>query len=188
MYIRRTRLNPHKQGALLKLFVAGAIARAAAELIGVPRNTAAGFYLRLRKLIAGKWLSYRLSGEVEADESYFGGVRKGRRGRGAPGKVVVFGLLKRGGRSTPRLSPPRTRTASCRLSGSTCSRTASCTPMPFGLIMRWPSMIFTICGSTIPAALPTTTSISTALRASGTRRSGTCASSTGSTPRIFTGF
>ena len=31
-----------------------------------------------------------------ADESYFGGVRKGKRGRGAAGKVAVFGLLNRG--------------------------------------------------------------------------------------------
>ena len=39
-----------------------------------------------------------LAGEVEVDESCFGGVRKGKRGRGAAGKVPVFGLLKRGGR------------------------------------------------------------------------------------------
>ena len=32
-------------------------------------------------------------GEVEVDESYFGGQRKGKRGRGAAGKVAVFGLL-----------------------------------------------------------------------------------------------
>ena len=105
MYIRRTRLSPHKQGALLKLFVAGATARAAAEIIGVHRNTAAAFYLRLRKLIAGKLPSYRLAGEVEADESYFGGTRKGRRGRGAAGKVVVFGLLKRGGKVYTAIVP-----------------------------------------------------------------------------------
>lgn len=37
-------------------------------------------------------------GEVEVDESYFGGHRKGKRGRGAVGKVIVFGLLKRGGK------------------------------------------------------------------------------------------
>src|SRR5262249_39352679 len=36
--------------------------------------------------------------EVEADEAYFGGVRKGKRGRGAAGKTVVFGLLKRAGK------------------------------------------------------------------------------------------
>ncbi len=37
-------------------------------------------------------------GEVEADESYFGGQRKGKRGRGAAGKVAVFRLLKRNGK------------------------------------------------------------------------------------------
>ena len=35
-------------------------------------------------------------GEIEVDESYFGGRRKGKRGRGAAGKIPVFGLLKRG--------------------------------------------------------------------------------------------
>lgn len=39
-----------------------------------------------------------MNGEIELDESYFGGVRKGKRGRGAAGKVPVFGLLKRGGK------------------------------------------------------------------------------------------
>ena len=37
-------------------------------------------------------------GSIELDESYFGGVRKGKRGRGASGKVAVFGILKRGGK------------------------------------------------------------------------------------------
>ena len=37
-------------------------------------------------------------GEIEADESYLGGSRKGKRGRGAAGKVTVFGLLKRNGK------------------------------------------------------------------------------------------
>lgn len=38
------------------------------------------------------------TGEVEADESYFGGVRKGTRGRGAEGKTAVFGMVERGGK------------------------------------------------------------------------------------------
>ncbi len=54
MYIRRTRLSPHKQGARLRLFVAGATARAAAAIIGGHRNTVAGVYRRLRQLSAGK--------------------------------------------------------------------------------------------------------------------------------------
>lgn len=39
-----------------------------------------------------------LSGEIELDESYFGGRRKGNRGRGAAGKVPVFGILERQGK------------------------------------------------------------------------------------------
>lgn len=37
-------------------------------------------------------------GEIELDESYFSGIRKGKRGRGAGGKTAVFGLLKRSGK------------------------------------------------------------------------------------------
>lgn len=37
-------------------------------------------------------------GEIELDESYFGSIRKGKRGRSAAGKVAVFGLLKRNGK------------------------------------------------------------------------------------------
>ena len=39
------------------------------------------------------------------DESYFGGRRKGKRGRGAGGKIPVFGLLKRGGRVYTKIIP-----------------------------------------------------------------------------------
>lgn len=38
-----------------------------------------------------------LGGEIELDESYFGGRRKGKRGRGAAFKVPVFGILERNG-------------------------------------------------------------------------------------------
>lgn len=105
MYQRKSRLSPRKQGDLIKLFVAGATARASAEIVGVNKHTAATFFMRLRQLIASKLPSYELSGEVEADESYFGGVRKGKRGRGAAGKVAVFGLLKRGGKVYTAIIP-----------------------------------------------------------------------------------
>ncbi len=39
-----------------------------------------------------------LSGEVEVDETYFGGARKGKRGRGAAGKTPVVGLIQRRGK------------------------------------------------------------------------------------------
>ena len=60
--------------------------------------TTATRFLHLRQLTAYKITSSRLSEEVEADESYFGVIDKGKRGRGAGSKVAVFGLLKRGGK------------------------------------------------------------------------------------------
>ena len=40
----------------------------------------------------------KFNGEIEIDESYFGGKRKGKRGRGAYNKAIVFGILERNGR------------------------------------------------------------------------------------------
>ena len=40
----------------------------------------------------------KLNGELELDESYFGGKRKGNRGRGANNKAIVFGILERKGK------------------------------------------------------------------------------------------
>jgi len=97
---RRSRLSSTVQRALLEHFVAGTPARSAAELVGVNRHTATLYYQKLREEIASR-LGHEapeLSGEVEVDESYFGGARKGKRGRGAAGKVPVFGLLKRAGK------------------------------------------------------------------------------------------
>lgn len=57
-------------------------------------------YQRLREAIyhVTELEGGKLKGEIELDESYFGGRRKGRRGRGAAGKSIVFGLLERNGR------------------------------------------------------------------------------------------
>jgi len=47
----------------------------------------------------------KLSGELEIDETYFGGKRKGKRGRGAFNKVVVLGILERNGRVYTKVVP-----------------------------------------------------------------------------------
>ena len=101
MAVRKSRLSKGIQGRLIEHFVAGTTARCAADLVGVHRNTAAYYFLRLREIIAlhcEREAEEVFGGEIEVDESYFGGTRKGKRGRGAAGKVPVFGLLKRGGR------------------------------------------------------------------------------------------
>ncbi len=98
---RKSRLRASIQRELIGYFVAGASARSAAELCGVNRNTAILYFHKLRELIAERLVADApdlMAGEIEVDESYFGGVRKGKRGRGAAGKIPVFGLLKRGGR------------------------------------------------------------------------------------------
>ena len=59
-----------------------------------------GHHIRelMDKLGMGKEPQEPMSGHVEVDESYVGGKSKGgKRGRGAPGKTIVFGVLERGG-------------------------------------------------------------------------------------------
>jgi len=99
MDLRRCRLTEKQQDRLAEFFVAGVTARTAADLLEINRKTAAYFFHRLRQIVAAQLeKSFPLAGRIEVDESYFGGHRKGKRGRGAAGKVPVFGLLKRGGR------------------------------------------------------------------------------------------
>ena len=106
--MRKSRLSLVKQARLIEHFVAGTTARCAADLIGVNRNTAAYYFQRLREIIVDELEqeSYEtFDGEIEVDESYFGGARKGNRGRGATGKVPVFGLLKRNGKVYTKIIP-----------------------------------------------------------------------------------
>ena len=96
---RRSRLPRHTQLRLIEHFVAGTTARTAADLVGVNKDTAMLYYHKLRETITVHIADESpFGGEVEIDESYFGGHRKGKRGRGAAGKTVVFGILKRGGK------------------------------------------------------------------------------------------
>jgi transposase len=99
MYVKHCKLSAKEQVRLIEYFVAGTPARTAADLAGVHRNSGIRFFHKLRTKIALKQQnrSEQFCGKIELDESYFGGVRKGKRGRGAAGKVAVFGILKRGG-------------------------------------------------------------------------------------------
>ena len=97
--MKKSRLSQYKQSKLIELFVAGITARTAASLVGVNSKTSIYYFRRLREVIyLHSDTVEQLDGEVEVDESYFGGARKGNRGRGSAGKVPVFGLLKRNGK------------------------------------------------------------------------------------------
>jgi len=106
MQMRRSRLSKSQQDRFIEHFVTGTPARCAANLVGVNFKTAVYDYHRLRDIsCVATGEDTPFTGEVELDESYFGGIRKGKRGRGAAGKVPVFGVLKRGGKVYTQVIP-----------------------------------------------------------------------------------
>ena len=133
--MRKSRLSQHKQNKLIELFVAGVTARTASELANVNKNTAAYYFHRLRLLIYQTSPHLEMfEGKIEANESYFGGTRKGKRGRGAVGKVAVFGLLKRNGK-VYTVSLMRNQRHYCQLSERKLSLIALCTRILFVVMM-----------------------------------------------------
>ncbi len=59
----------------------------------------------IRKSIIMHGTDDLLKGKIEMDEAYFGGKRKGNRGRGAGGKVPVFGIMERNGQVSINIVP-----------------------------------------------------------------------------------
>ena len=71
-----------------------------AQLTEISRVSISNIYQKIRiRIVKLCQDESPVSGEVEIDESYFGAKRvRGKRGRGAKGKIPVFGLLKRSGK------------------------------------------------------------------------------------------
>lgn len=92
---------------LLREFCRDTLATETAERTGISRPTVNDVYRLLRERIAGlaqEEACEVFADETEIDESYFGPRRiRGRRGRGASGKIPVFGILKRDGRVYTRM-------------------------------------------------------------------------------------
>ena len=78
MRLKHSKLSHFQTNRLLEHFVAGTPARSDCLLVEVHRNTATAFYHQLRLLIFDKLMeeAAELAGEIEVDESYFGGVSK----------------------------------------------------------------------------------------------------------------
>lgn len=66
--------------------------------IGVTQKTAWFLLHRIRYAVRTKPFKTPLNGIIEADETYIGGKRHGKTGRGAAGKTAVFGVTERKGR------------------------------------------------------------------------------------------
>ena len=96
--IKNSKLTNRVLGRLIDFFALEVPAKKAAMALGINRHSAERVYHLIRLRLAAECEKQSpFEGEVEVDESYFGGHRKGNRGRGAAGKVPVFGLLKRQG-------------------------------------------------------------------------------------------
>jgi transposase len=68
------------------------------RITGVTYKTAWRMFKQIRTLFGEDTIPF--NGEVEVDESYFGGARRGKRGRGAEGKTAVIGIVQRHGKVT----------------------------------------------------------------------------------------
>lgn len=83
---------------LARHFALDLCATDAAQLTGLSHRTTITSFGKIRQRIAAECerQSPFKDGDVEVDEAYFGPHRvRGKRGRGASGKTIVFGLLKR---------------------------------------------------------------------------------------------
>lgn len=99
MKVKYSKLKNKQIKDLIRAFALGVPALQAAVYAGVHRNTVNKFFKKLRIKIAEQTTKNvkKFKGEIELDESYFGGKRKGNRGRGAADKQIVFGILERNG-------------------------------------------------------------------------------------------
>ena len=107
LILKRARISTAKFRQTLKYFALDIEATKIAKLTGLNRNTINKYLLLVRKVIALECEQESpFSGEVEVDERFFGARRtKGKRGRGASGKTIVFGLLKRKGKVYTEIVP-----------------------------------------------------------------------------------
>lgn len=102
--IPRSHLTNRQLGQIIDFFVLEIPASKTAKTVGVNRHSVERVYHHLRTTIAiACEKESPLGGDVEVDESYFGGKRKGERGRQVVSKVPVFGLLKRSGKVYTRI-------------------------------------------------------------------------------------
>lgn len=97
-YIFRSHISEKKFRHIIQLFSLDLEASKIAQLTHLHRNSINRILMLLRQRLV--WLceqeSILQNGDFECDESYFGSKRvRGRRGKGAKGKTIVFGTYQR---------------------------------------------------------------------------------------------
>jgi len=109
-YCNRSHISEAKFRKILQCFANDFDSYSTAELSNISRHSVQKYFQKLRKYSVSLLENKQFSGEVEVDESYFGPRRvRGKRGRGAGGKVLVLGILKRGGNVYTQIIPRATK-------------------------------------------------------------------------------
>jgi transposase-like protein len=98
-YYRRSKISERKMRQIIKYFALDLTASKTAEVVALTRPSVSRIFVKIRRRIAEECeRASPFGGTVEVDESYFGAHRaRGKRGRGASGKTIVFGIFKRNG-------------------------------------------------------------------------------------------
>ena len=94
------RISPYWKGRLLEYFCLGVPAYRLRFQVPADRKTIQRWFRLFREVIYDQQITElsMLSGEIEMDETMFGGKRPGKRGWGAAGKHIVFGIYQRSGK------------------------------------------------------------------------------------------
>ena len=99
--LKCSKISERKFREIVRYFALDLEAKKTAEIVRLNRKTVQSYYNKIRKAIAHyQEQTTPFSGEVELDESSFGGKRKGidKRGRSVKEKIPVFGIKKRDGK------------------------------------------------------------------------------------------
>lgn len=104
-WLSLVRLSAKQWIWLIKLFSLEISTRKIAKELEISYATALKAVDAVRKSIIMHGTDELLKGKIEMDEAYFGGKRKGNRGRGASGKVPVFGIMERSGQVSVDIVP-----------------------------------------------------------------------------------
>ena len=106
-YYKCSKISERKFREIIRYFARDLTASDTSRLTTISIRGINNIYLKLRKRIVQECKQQApLNGIIEVDESYFGPHRiRGKRGRGAGGKTIVFGIFKRGDKVYTEIVP-----------------------------------------------------------------------------------